>query len=605
MMQIIDPTIRKDMKVFMASFDGPVESLCSDQLVRLMEELKLNKTSDTIYPPPPAPPTGGDVGEEVGGREHMDEESDDEGDEDSDGEDSVGGDGPEIGRSGASTDSDREDGGGGDGPETGRSGSSAGSSSDYSGSGTYGTKTQRAQWDADFRQKMRECPILFADGQQNQLKAMLHLHAFLMASLLKSGGNCTPKQQMLDVEKFFMNLRKIYAGKKMQKLLTKPDADLFHNPLSEAAVKLLNHAGMELSHVRIFQRYYSLKPDANALVFTERSIRSGWQAVNVGEFFNQEAFLNKCPGYRAPLPGDKIKIPCMFTEEQKDEIAHLITVGAAKSLTRGAPPEELLYELFGHIVGVPLRGLASVVREQNEAALALHRNQVTEQRRNHLSLSMEDQIEALFNADLNDPPTEVQLQKVPKDLDCTVISCWRAVYLPSKNLYLLQAVRARRLIDEAEAKENAAKLKLANAASKKLAKDNELEFRKVVVAGPRSRGAGPAQRECANPMCCASLTGLKNDQFVTCTLCQRFFCATCSQDTHTTTRKCPSAIFLVTGRGASAGAVCHGVVRLRGVLMVRCAFWCDLVIMSKPGFSKKRGSGPGGVSVTKAIYSLV
>jgi len=26
--------------------------------------------------------------------------------------------------------------------------------------------------------------------------------------------------------------------------------------------------------------------------------------------------------------------------------------------------------------------------------------------------------------------------------------------------------------------------------------------------------------------------------------------------------------------------------------MVRCAFWCDLVIMSKPGFSKKRGEWP-------------
>ena len=125
--------------------------------------------------------------------------------------------------------------------------------------------------------EMYERPLFFQDGERNFLVAVLAQLEFgrLCFDLTKSGGACTPFQQLMDRIKSFMGIRQFYNGSEFQRILKLPDNDIIPSSLMKEWEHIINP--VDPASRRVFLRFILTFPAQVSKHITDMTLRNGWR----------------------------------------------------------------------------------------------------------------------------------------------------------------------------------------------------------------------------------------------------------------------------------------------------------------------------------------
>ena len=316
---------------------------------------------------------------------------------------------------------------------------------------------------------MKDEPTLFMDGENHQLQQIFQLlvHDLFRGSVLKSGGSCSPTQQLLDYIKAFMTLHNFFNGVTLQRALETPDDLKIPNCLTREFGPAL--AVIDSASRRVFLTYFHELEDLVERTYDHKTIQKGWIAIGATDF-DQERQLARCPGWND-----------QFTADEKLEIHACMPKIVRDCAPLGYATDESIYEHLGHLIGPPSRGLPGatplvgpVVAEAVVLPPIDHQApQTTTQTR-------------LLIPRLTPPDAHVGVAKM--SLQQMAFSRWRASFWTKDNILMAISMQgdAQRAIENIKtARMEANLLKKHVAANKKEAKRQDRED--TVTFGPRQR----------------------------------------------------------------------------------------------------------------------
>jgi hypothetical protein len=188
----------------------------------------------------------------------------------------------------------------------------------------------------------RRWAVLFADGEQHYLAAIIDGLSDAMYDLFKSSAECSPTEAAMDMMRSFAIIHQFMRSDEFVRLLQTPDKDITSNGLQEMADSCLQE--MDPSSRRVISRFFLSWDGMLDKAYTVTTVGGGWRAAHFKPF-SQEGVYDNSPAYEN-LP-----------ESSKDELAFLMPLLISKVLRSGvsAPTDDQIFEVVGHIVGRPNR----------------------------------------------------------------------------------------------------------------------------------------------------------------------------------------------------------------------------------------------------------
>lgn len=188
---------------------------------------------------------------------------------------------------------------------------------------------------------LRHRPVLFLDGEQEQIGAITDSSVKLDSDIVKSASESSPTMQTLDACRSFMSEHSFFKSKEWKRTVSMRDEDVEENALTLAVRPLLQ--SVHAASRRTFLRYFAVLPMICSSFYCVRNIQEGW--TNTGIFpFNQVKILDKCPAW------------AQLTEAQQQSLCKEIPRLVQLALCKGHVTDGEIEVVVGHIVGAPLRG---------------------------------------------------------------------------------------------------------------------------------------------------------------------------------------------------------------------------------------------------------
>lgn len=185
----------------------------------------------------------------------------------------------------------------------------------------------------------RRGAVLFADGEENFLNAIIRELPNAPYDFFKSSAECSPTEAALDKMRSFAIIHSFMRSKEFVKLLQTHDKD--YPPREHALMKMANE---QLPSRRVVSRFYLSWDRILSKAYTMPTITKGWLDIHFNPF-NQNGVLDNCPSYRN------------LTEDEKSDLAfrmpRLMKMAAASGV--GYATDDQIFEVLGDIVGRPNR----------------------------------------------------------------------------------------------------------------------------------------------------------------------------------------------------------------------------------------------------------